>query len=142
MIKQADFKPLAYEQAPVTFVGLHNEMINRPSTGQHNRLCTVGWDSRLLGFRYHSVGVTHRTGMFSAVHGVTVEPRFVWAAIYAFNESPSKAVFKDGREVWCGTITKQNPDMPNDPIQEIRLGAEHKYGPIASVIIPQKAWVK
>lgn len=115
-----------------------NQMIDLPAEGESNVLHTVKYREDVVAFRFPSVRLNAKMNTF--VHGVTVDARHVWAAIFALHCTPNKAVLADGSEVWCGEVVLQTGDDWRFYPRELRLGADAKYGPTAARIERQQAW--
>jgi hypothetical protein len=106
------------------------------SIGSHDKGAAISheyvhvWfdETEVTGFWFHSIGANDCHGAYHGIHGITVDARHIWAAIFAFSKSPDMAVRADGSkfyvsEVWC-----------RDGSRELRQGG--KYGKCVARMTP------
>lgn len=103
-----------------------NQSIGSLDTGSntHEYVAVEYDETKVAGFSFHSVMTRDVSGFHHRLHGVSVDPRHIWAAISGFNSSPDKVIWKDGGTSWVTLVYINEPGKPE--VRELRTGG--KYG--------------
>lgn len=91
-----------------------------------NEYVEIWWDETWVkAFSFHSVGLKDVCGAYHRVHGVSVEARYIFAAIKAFSNCQLMAVRPDGSTFFTTWVL-----LADQQTEELRIG--DKWGqPIA-----------